>query len=249
MVLALSNVLGLPIIVFSSAHHYPIINISPRVCKAAIPLYLAFNQCGAGHYDAVVLKTEVLPSKIKVLPSKSNSDTRCTCGKGSSTLQHCGVLKHKYTTSIRCPCHLSERGCIPLCKCSNCANPHGIKPKYTCKPSRERRKHAWNSLPSKSALYAQVQREKLTTGPRTQLEFLLVCQILSLLRRKEVDSDLHVTHKIYTTCVELCQSTAAVLPLSIKTPDELSNIIDEYNKNKKIFESTCIAQLKINHEQ
>ena len=61
MVLAISNALGLPIIIFSSASHYPIINIAPRVCRASLPLYVAFNQTGAGHYDAlkcgIIIKT------------------------------------------------------------------------------------------------------------------------------------------------------------------------------------------------
>ena len=55
-----------------------------------------------------------------------------------------------------------------------------------------------------------------------------------------MDSDLHV---IQTACVELYQSTAVVLPMSMKTADAVSIIIVEYNK--KTFESTCIAQLKI----
>ena len=35
MVIAISNVLGLTIIIFSSASHYPIISIAPRVCRAS----------------------------------------------------------------------------------------------------------------------------------------------------------------------------------------------------------------------
>ena len=59
MVVAISNALGLPIIVFSSASHYPVINIAPQVCKVSIPLYIAFNQSGAGHYDAVSRTTTI----------------------------------------------------------------------------------------------------------------------------------------------------------------------------------------------
>lgn len=63
MALAISNVLGLPIIVFSSAMHYPIINIVARVFKLSAPLYIAFSQCGAGHYDAVSFRSTYLPSE------------------------------------------------------------------------------------------------------------------------------------------------------------------------------------------
>lgn len=54
MVLATSNALGIQVIIFSSAHHYPVIHITPRSCKTSVPLYVAFNQANAGHYDAVV---------------------------------------------------------------------------------------------------------------------------------------------------------------------------------------------------
>ena len=45
MVLAVSNTLGLPVVIFSY--------ITPRVCKVPVPLFVAFNQADAGHYDAM----------------------------------------------------------------------------------------------------------------------------------------------------------------------------------------------------
>ena len=74
MVLAISNALGLPIIVFSSANHYLVINIAPRVCRAPIPLYVAFNQSGAGHYDAVSI------------PATSMSSNKCAPVKKQQTM-------------------------------------------------------------------------------------------------------------------------------------------------------------------
>ena len=47
-------------------------------------------------------------------------------------------------------------------------------------------------------------------GPQTQLEYLLVCRIFSLIRRKKIDRDLHIIHKIYTACLELCQEKDAL---------------------------------------
>ena len=217
------------------------------MCRAAIPLYVAFNQSGAGHYDAVLLKK--VPSNV--ITYKSDPGTRCTCGRSGKhcfTMQRCTVMEHKYTTSVRCPCHLGGRGCTPLCQCSNCGNPHGVKPKITHKKTRERRRHAWNNVPIKSALYAQLEKEKVVTGRRTQLEYLLVCQILSLLRRNQMNRDSNVVHKIYTACLELCHLKDISLPLGQKTCNEISSIIAEYDKHKQVFECTCIAQLKITHE-
>ena len=53
MIKAVSNAFSLPIIVFSSALHYPVVYTTPRVCHVSIPLYVAFNQAGAGHYSAL----------------------------------------------------------------------------------------------------------------------------------------------------------------------------------------------------
>lgn len=57
MVVAISNALELPIIILSSASHYSVISIAPRVCGASLPLHVSFNQSGPCHYDAVSFKT------------------------------------------------------------------------------------------------------------------------------------------------------------------------------------------------
>ena len=141
MVLAISNALGIPIIVFSSAAHYPVINITPRVCHLSVPLYVAFNQAGAGHYDAVIENSNPSTSSRDALPKITYK--HCCCGKGSkshSLTQICVMLKFKYTTSIRCPCLSANKPCTPMCSCSNCGNPIGTKPS---KKGRQRYKHAW----------------------------------------------------------------------------------------------------------
>lgn len=167
MVLAISNALGLPIIVFSSAAHYPVINIVPRVFKLSIPLYIAFNQAGAGHYDAVLFG----PS----LHLNDQKSKRCHCGKGAkdSTVERCKIVQFKYTSSIRCPCLLAGQPCSSICSCFNCANPQGVKPSCPITRCRERKKHAWNLKTVNSISYAKQHQEKILTGPRTLLEYLM----------------------------------------------------------------------------
>ena len=74
--------------------------------------------------------------------------------------------------------------------------------RFVHKRVRERRKHAWNDLPSKSALYTRA--EKGTTYCMSDP---------LLLRRNQMDRDLNVIHKI---CLEQCQATEVALPLSEK---------------------------------
>ena len=48
-----SNAVGLPVIVLSSAHHHSVVY---TVCKVSIPLWIAYNQAKAGHYNALTLR-------------------------------------------------------------------------------------------------------------------------------------------------------------------------------------------------
>jgi hypothetical protein len=51
VLLSLSNALGLPIIVLSSAVNHPVINTMPKQMKTPVPLYVPYNQYGVGHYE------------------------------------------------------------------------------------------------------------------------------------------------------------------------------------------------------
>ena len=249
MVVAISNALGLPVIVFSSASHYPVINIKPRECRAPIPLYVAFNQSSAGHYNAVTFKNDPpIPSTSQHSTVEANT-SKCTCGKSDkhySTTQRCVIMQFKYTTSTRCPCLLAGHACTFLCACHNCGNPNGIKPQNICSKVRQRKKHAWSLKSSKSIMYARQQQEKVLPGPRTQLEYLLISEILNQCRKKEIDADLDIVQKLYLSCVELTQVLELSIPLGPKTLEDISKIVDEYERHRKVFEATCIAQLQIN---
>ena len=250
MVVAISNSLGLPIIIFSSASHYPIISIAPRACRASLPLYIAFNQAGPGHYDAVSFKSTSNLSPPPQQPGDETNPSRCTCGKGNkhySTSERCKIMQYKYTTSIRCPCLLAGQPCTYKCTCHNCANPKGIRPKVTSRVREQRKRHAWNLKPTKSVIYAHQEQENVLTGPRTQLEYFLILQILRFCRQNHIDTSLDTVHEIYLSCVELAQALDIYQPLGPKRAEEITKIMDEYESHRKVFEATCIAQLKINN--
>ena len=85
VLLALSNVLKCPIVIFTSIDTYPVIPLIPREAPlSAVLIYVAFNQSGKGHYDAIkVLQTEVHCSpKIQ---SKS-IESSCRCGQGRTKI-------------------------------------------------------------------------------------------------------------------------------------------------------------------
>ena len=52
---ALANILRTSLVVFSSLENYPILRIIPKNDPVSnVPVYLAFEQIGPGHYDAVI---------------------------------------------------------------------------------------------------------------------------------------------------------------------------------------------------
>lgn len=84
MVLALANALKLTIIIITSILNQPIIRIDLRNVAVAVPLFLTFCQYGAGHYNAVILKST----------KTDKTNTMCRCGNNDKkTPTNIGVLQ------------------------------------------------------------------------------------------------------------------------------------------------------------
>ncbi|CAB3979300.1 Hypothetical predicted protein [Paramuricea clavata] len=82
MLMALSNVLKCPVVIFTSIDTYPIIPLNPRQAPlSAIPIYVAFNQSGKGHYDAIVLQIQC-DARVE-----NRVETSCRCGSENTRLQ------------------------------------------------------------------------------------------------------------------------------------------------------------------
>ncbi len=75
MVLALSNALEIPIVVFSSALHHPLLFITPKVLKVACPIFIRFSQYGPGHYSGVCAVDDEIPQR------KLSIESKCWCGQ------------------------------------------------------------------------------------------------------------------------------------------------------------------------
>ena len=140
VVLAMAKKINIPILAFSSILHYPLILTNPRHSEIPILLCIAFNHYTAGHYDAVKDTDHQRTLTIPTL-SKRQPGTGCSCGKNNGK-SSCLTLKTKYTEIVRCPCLKKKFGCTATCRCKNCENPKGIKPKLNQSAgSRERSRH------------------------------------------------------------------------------------------------------------
>lgn len=107
-----------------------------------VPLYIAYQRVGSGHYDATmeaqhetsaaplvtftVLHTDSHQVKDRLQPEgvlKQITAVGCRCGKGSAKnkegRQFCHICKDG------CKCFQSIKGCTSTCACFNCGNPYG----------------------------------------------------------------------------------------------------------------------------
>ena len=113
MPLAMTYVLGVPIVIISSLENQGVFRINPQTPITSQPIVMAFNQHGVGQYDAVRDG------------QASTEPCSCCCGinkKSKSSLSCVNVVGQN---ASQCKCLRAEHSCHDSCKCMNCGNPHG----------------------------------------------------------------------------------------------------------------------------
>ena len=130
MPLAMANLLKLPIVVMTQMEHLHVIPVTPRETLECLPIFVAFDHSGAGHYDAVAHITVSQQSSETQPPSKNKDSTItecCRCGQGArkkeANITSCDSFKK------RCKCFQGVKGCSDKCQCIGCENPDGKKAK------------------------------------------------------------------------------------------------------------------------
>ena len=243
MLTSLSNVLQTPIIVFSSIACHPFFCVTPNTQTIPLPLMVAFNQAGAGHYDGVISKDKG-QSDQSTTENTANSVT-CVCGKNSSTNKtHCHEIKHKYTTSVRCACLKNGTSCKVNCRCKNCENPCGQRPLVDV-PRRKRAKHDWQEHRQLSSIqFAQKKKEQLSSGPLTKVEFFLMVNILEYCCEEDIDATPDNIFSIYDKIFASVDDPT--IPLRPMTKQRIQDFLSLHQKCLTIFTTMCGMQLEWN---
>ena len=232
IVLALSNLLGVPLIIFSSSASHPVITITPRQLKIPVPLYLAYNQYGAGHYDAAVLYDD---NNVKSLASP-RSAKMCSCGKLGRG--HCTKVDYKYTTTVHCPCFKENRACTEKCKCTNCQNSYGSK--YISLPSRKRPRQQYQIKVPKSGLDAG---ELITSGPKSMFQFFLLQCVLRHCTREGIELSSENIATIFNAIVEIADTQDICFPLERMSTERIDSFLREHTHLVTVFKALCLAKL------
>lgn len=237
MLTGLSNSLRVSIIVFTSTAYHPFLCISPQCQeeKVKVPLMVAFSQYGPGHYDGVVPKPTI---------PESVGNIKCSCGKNDTNdANHCCEIKHKYTSTCRCPCKRNGRGCTSECRCKNCMNPLGQRP-LTDIPKRKRFKHDWQQHRSMRSIdLAELKQEKIVSGPFTKVEFFLLENILSYC----VDNDIEVMcENIHLIYMQVMSAVKNEIPLCPRNVNDIEQFLEIHQKIVTNFKLLCKMQLEWN---
>lgn len=194
VLLALANILQCTILAFTSIESYPII---PLLCRnqplSQVPLYVAFNNSGKGHYDAVSYSASdegvsvIEDPCIKTSETTTQAHVKCKCGRGAASSKSKGFCN---SYSSRCKCFQSFGGCHDDCSCLNCANPYGKKTpeaSMDCKPKRKRTKH--HNTPTSSHDFLQAKKESLGFVKWTDYENFVLQQIIDIVVDDDTNPD------------------------------------------------------------
>ena len=120
--LAVSNILQMPIVIFTSMENYPVTHVIPRGhVLFEVPLYLAYDHSGSGHYNLVIEETTADSGTISLEPShihladvppaaspnsstksEENCKAKCSCGRGAARKGRENEFCKTYKS--RCPC-------------------------------------------------------------------------------------------------------------------------------------------------
>lgn len=189
MLTALTNFLQMPFIVFTSIEGTPILHFTPRQPLIQVPILLAYNQYGAGHYDSLSF------TDISMEPEVT-AKIVCSCGKSDKNDQaHCTSSLSRY--SSRCPCLKSQSACSEACRCRNCNNDFGVK--LAVKQSTSHRKRKMHTLAlrcKKSTDIVFERKESVNVGPWSTFECFVLDGIVKIVGNQPLE-----VHKAYCEIV------------------------------------------------
>jgi hypothetical protein len=229
MVVTLSNVLHMPISIFTTIPNLSVLCITPGPITQAetiIPLYLTYNHIGPGHYDYAIPMTSSSGNK------KETSPKYCFCGRkegfrgvpcSTDMLGHC-----------RCPCAKRSMPCQSSCKCKGCLNAHGVRPS----PSTTRRREKYDTQRQplcgrKGSDFLQAANEQESIGHTTVFERLLVMAIVVFFMQSGIDIDTKAERVYQAYCEVIGVSkmcTFVELPLFKRNQQYLARYLQKISK-------------------
>ena len=259
IVMALSNLLKCPILVLTSMESCNIIPFIPENLSCNVPIFVAFNQHGPGHYDSTrpYNASPNIDNESEDVHEADREDMKpCRCGKsgnngksGDNGKKSCNS-GGKY--SSRCKCFKFKKPCTG-CKCVNCDNPYnGVPPvsnnnKVTSTVKQSRKRIKLDVSRKKTSAFMSDMGEPIRQGHWNTYETSLVQCIIAL---PTVDkNDAKKVCEIYNFVVNLSCIRIMALDLREKSDKQVRGKLEHLSKMEKNCLSHVVTQLKVASER
>ena len=235
MVLAMCNVLCIPIIIFSTIPNHSLIPIMPQKTLCDSLILVAYNHMGAGHYDPVIPKPQLQETQKKAI-----KEVHCICGVNGEEAS----CSDKNNYSSCCRCYKMKIACTNACKCKNCSNSFGRR---IIQGKRSRESHEHQIPVPNSKKFAEDRSEIIMHGPWTSLENSIFLFIIEEFKIHSKDLSPENMLKAFNEIAILSNSVYSSVDIpeyiskpAEKTLNQMSSKLTHYfNEMKYIDECTC----------
>ena len=257
MVLAVSNILQVPFIIFTTMENLPVISSIPTTESFyEMPLYLAFTHIGAGHYDVVVLQDSSMIKENQV-EGKNNSlqqtllhkseQVSCRCGQGrSGKMNKSKEVCNNYASG--CKCFRTIQAC-KNCGCNGCSNPYGKNIKdevIEFGPSaRKRRKHSIQLQKQTDLEYMNAKREEIQKLSWSTFEMFLLEIVIDMLQEtsKPEEPSLDQIEPSFNEISAFSGLTSNEVLINRKTLGQISKLVKIVENETALFKHMLFGEL------
>lgn len=249
MPLATTNILGIPLIIYSGMQNLPIVPLVPRGRTLSVePLKLAYDASLCGHYDAI---TTVEANDDVVSTDATNNpldkSISCRCGHGAKRKKTTFVSCDKFSSG--CPCFQKAQGCSDCCNCLHCNNIFGKRSSLTNTAeiigTRKRRKHEISTQNTSGKIFWDRSGRNPGINRWSLFEELILIRILETLSSKVmlIPEDIFIE---FNEIVKFVNETEFSKHLTLKSLQQITTKINSLQKSKKVFETLLEEQEKLN---
>ena len=252
MPLAMANLIGSALIIFTSLETMPVLLITPSSTSGLPPIYLAFNQFGAGHYDAIKFEQKEETSSTvmtsgPVQPVEATTQ-RCSCGKNSKRTSNKSIKQSCVNSqgyASRCPCLKAKNGCHSDCSCKECSNPYGKNDKlisdsthFLSSPRpRKRAKHSLSGTRTNAEEFMEKMNTKTQHLEWNMIEIIIFECLIELFRNLKIVIDSDNLQRCFNKLVEKTAEINFKFEMDVlkKTINEIKKRMESHDKALKAW--------------
>ena len=261
MGIALSQILRLNIVIFTSLDHMPVVPVSPLLpCTATKAIFLGYSIGQPELYHNVVSLenvNEAIPPHVSSTSTCSNNSPKeqvpehCSCGRGSAKKdgrKFCCQVPNG--NKSRCKCYSKIAGCPHRCKCVGCGNPYGssqaAKQAYTLvTTSRYRPKQKLQEAKESISSLDYLTSQGLTpVSGWSEIESLTLDCLVNYASLKGLSIEPSRVYEYYSKLHDISKNLGS--PLQPKKAKQIDGKLQSIKKVAKGFEALYKKQVELN---